>query len=353
MARSASSSSHSNPKKSLALSSYHIRLEALEKEHQWLLKQIKRKRTELNNFVEQMRSLATEIFHRCTPSFEKLVDIDREIHTLFDEIFSTRKFGKQTKKDVEGIYHSLQLAGIISPKIEQEDEDTELDELFETNEQENNFSQEETDKRYQYQQTQQDIESPIVNKNDSSRKVRQTFLRLAEIFHPDKVTDGETQMRHTEIMKEINKAYQEGDFARLLEIERQHQVGENININNEDDLTRKCTRLEQENEFLKTQYETLKRELRLVKNTPEGEMVSDCRKAARAGIDPMDQMLKQVEAQIQVISSIRNFVQDFREQKITIKEFLRGPEVLRSLNREIMEDLLEQMFDELGVIVRF
>lgn len=353
MPRSVSSSSHSNQTKSLALSSYHIRLETLDKEHQWLLKQIKRKRTELNNFVEQMRSVATEIFHRCSPSFQKLIDIDREIHTLFDEIFSTRKFGKQTKKDVEGIYHSLQLAGIISPKIEQEDEDTELDELFEVNEQENDASQENTDRYQQQRETRQDIESPTVSKNDSSRKIRQTFLRLAEIFHPDKVTDGETQMRHTEIMKEINKAYQEGDFARLLEIERQHQVGENIDINNEDDLTRKIIRLEQENEFLKNQYETLKRELRLVKNTPEGEMVSDCRKAAKQGIDPMEQMLKEVETQIQVISSIRDFVRDFREQKITIKEFLRGPEVLRSLSRDIMEDLLAQMFDELGAIAKF
>jgi hypothetical protein len=45
-------------------------------------------------------------------------------------------------------------------------------------------------------------------------------------------------MRHTEIMKEINKAYQEGDLARLLEIERRYQVGETIDSNSEDDLTR-------------------------------------------------------------------------------------------------------------------
>ncbi|MEA5503516.1 J domain-containing protein [Halotia wernerae UHCC 0503] len=350
MHRPTSSSSQPHPTKSLALSSFHVRLEALDKEHQWLLKQIKRKRTELNNFVEQMRSLATEIFSRCSPRFQKLADIDREIHTLFDEIFTTRKFGKQAKKDIEQVYRSLQSAGIISSKFEQEDEDTELDELFETNEQEQTFSQEPREERHQYQEAQQELEYPSANKNNSSRKVRQTFLRLAEIFHPDKVKDGETQMRHTEIMKEINKAYQEGDFARLLEIEQQHQLGTSIDSNSEDDLTRNCNRLEQENEFLKTQYENLKRELRLVKNTPEGEMISDCRKATKAGIDPMNQVVEQVEAQIQVIASIRDFVKDFREQKMTIKEFIRGPEILRSLNREMMEEMLEQMFEELGEI---
>ncbi len=337
----------------LALSSIHIRLEAIEKEHQWLLKQIKRKQTELNNFVEQMRSLATDIFHRGSPSFKKLAELDQQIHTLFEEIFTTRKFGKKTKKDVEGIYRNLQMAGIISPKLSNNEDDAELDQLFEVDETDNFDSQSPQEENYQHQETQQEIGFSSGAKADGSRNVRQAFLRLAEIFHPDKVTDGETQMRHTEIMKEINKAYQEGDLARLLEIERKHQAGESVESNSEDDLTRKCTRLEQENEFLKTQYENLKRELRLVKHSPEGAMVSDCRKANREGIDPVGQMLEQVESEIEVIGDIRDFVKDFREQKISIKEFLYGPPVLRQRNQEMMEDLLEEMLGDLDRIVVF
>ncbi len=339
------SPSPANPTTTLALSSLHIRLEALEKEHQWLLKQIKRKRTELNNFVEQMRSVATDIFHRGTPSFKQMAELDQEIHALFDEILTTRKFGKQTQQKIEEIYHSLQLAGIISPKANNEETDSELDELFETNEQENDFSGSHQEQR-DYEEGQQGREISSANRTDESRKVRQTFLRLAEIFHPDKVTDSETQMRHTEIMKEINKAYQEGDLARLLEIEQQHEVGESIDSNSENDLTKRCTRIEQENEFLKNQYENLKRELRLVKNTPEGEMLSDCRKATKEGIDPIGQMLEQVESEIKIIADIRNFVNDFKEQKITIKEFISGPPILRQMNQRMVEDLLEQMFDD-------
>ncbi|KAF3886522.1 MULTISPECIES: J domain-containing protein [Nostocales] len=337
----------------LALSSIHIRLEAIEKEHQWLLKQIKRKQTELNNFVEQMRSLATDIFHRASPSFKKLAELDKEIHSLFNEIFNTRKFGKKTKKDIEEIYRNLQMAGIISPKLSNNEDDEELDELFEVDETDSAYSRSHEEENYQYQETQQEIDFSSGAKTESSRNVRQAFLRLAEIFHPDKVTDGETQMRHTEIMKEINKAYQEGDLARLLEIERKHLAGESVESNSEDDLTRKCTRLEQENEFLKTQYENLKRELRLVKHSSEGAMVSDCRKAHREGIDPIGQMLEQVESEIEVISDIRNFVKDFREQKISVKEFLCGPAALRQRKQEMMEDLLDQMFEDLERIVIF
>lgn len=341
MPRTSSSTSHSIKSTPLALSELHIRLEVLEKEHQSLLKQIKRKRTELNNFIEKMRCLATEIFHRATPSLKKMSDLDREIHALFDEIFTSRKFGKQTEKNIQGVYRKLQMAGIISPKFEREQEDIGLDELFE------NFQSQGAEHHRQHWQTQQEPADASINIKDESRKIRQTFLKLAEIFHPDKVTDSETQMYHTEIMKEINKAYQDGDLARLLEIEKQHELGEYIDNNSEDDLTRKCKTLEQQNQILKNQYDKLKRELRQAKNTPEGAMVSDSRKAAKKGIDSIEQMLETVEVQINIVTQIRNFVKDFKEQKITIKEFLGGPEVLYSLNQEVMEDLLEQMLSEL------
>jgi hypothetical protein len=329
-------------------------MEAQEKEHQWLLKQIKRKQTELNNFVEQMRSLATEIFQRGNSTFNQVATLDREIHVLFEEIFSNRKLGKQTKKDIQGIYRNLQMAGIITPKQHHIDED-ELDELFEPHGEEEDFFRDGQRSHHHHESNGQDSQENGGNqvRGESTRQIRQTFLKLAEIFHPDKVTDSETQVHHTELMKEINKAYQEGDLARLLEIERQHQAGEDIDNNSEDDLTRKINRLERENQFLKTQYENLKRELKLVKRTPEGAMVSDCRKAVKVGIDPIAQMLAQVEGEVEVISSIRDFVKGFRDKKITIKEFLRGPEAMRHMGREMVEDFLEEMLAELEEFVRF
>ncbi|MDB9374189.1 molecular chaperone DnaJ [Nodularia sphaerocarpa] len=355
MPRKSTSSSQSQNTASLALSSIHIRLQTLDKEHQWLLKQIKRKRTELQNFVEQMRSVAADIFQRCHPQFQKLVDIDREIHTLFDDILTRRKLGKQSKKDIQAIYYQLQIGGIITrrPKKSSEDEDPELDDILETNEGEDDFSGTHREQHNQYQEAQQYLDSPSAKKSDASRKIRQTFLSLAEIFHPDKAKDGETQMRHTEIMKEINKAYQEGDLARLLEIEQQHQVGKILDINSEDDLTRQCTRIIQQNEILKHQYETLKEELRSVKRTPEGAMVSDCRKAAKDGLDAIGSMAEQVENEIKTIADIRDFVRDFREQKITIKEFLCGPVNLRKMHQYAEDDMFEEMFVELGEIMFF
>ncbi|BBD66246.1 heat shock protein DnaJ domain-containing protein [Nostoc commune NIES-4072] len=339
--------SHLTKETPLALSQLHIRLQFLEKEHQSLLKQIKRKRTELNNFVEQTRTFATEIFHKASPSFQKMAELDQDIHALFDEIFTTRKFGKQTLKNIEAVYLNLQLTGIISLKPNRKQFNKELEELFDNPDTESDFSSETAEGRHEHWQTKESVESQSVARTEDKRKIREIFLRLAEIFHPDKVKDSETQTYYTEIMKSINQAYQEGDLARLLEIERLQQVGEVIDNNSEDDLTRKCRTLSEQNQILLTQYENLKRELRLAKNTPEGTMVSDSRKAAKKGIDSMAIMVETIDNQINVISQIRDFVKDFKEQNITIKEFLAGPPDMHSADEEIMEDILEQMLLEL------
>jgi hypothetical protein len=331
----------------LALSELHLRLEYLEKQHQSILKQIKRKRTELHNFVERTRSLATEVVHRANPSFQKIAQLDQEIHTLFETIFSTRKFGKQTLKKIQAVYHQLQLAGIISIKPDTNQLGAEPNEEFAPMEEE--FSAQTTENPHQHQQwqAQETTSFGAGARTETQQKIRSTFLRLAEIFHPDKVKDSDKQKYYTEIMQEINIAYQEGDLARLLEIESRQQVGEAVNLNNEDDLTRKCRHLEQQNQILLAQYENLKQELRKAKNTPEGAMVASSRKAAKQGIDAVAGMVEAIESQIQAVSQIRDFVKDFQQQKLTIQEFLAGPVSLHPSEEELLQDILEQMLLEL------
>ncbi|BAZ13775.1 heat shock protein DnaJ-like protein [Calothrix sp. NIES-4071] len=333
----------------LAPSEVHLRLEGLEVEHQKLLKQIKKKRAELDKFIEQMRTVASEVFSRATPNFQKIALLNQEIHTIFNEIFKNKKLNKQNRKKVEEIYRTLQYAEIISPQPIQEE--IEIDEQFNGDEDFNKSNQ--SHHQHYYYQSDSDAESPSAGRSESSKKIRHIFLRLAEIFHPDKASDSETQERHTEIMKEINRAYTEGDLARLLEIEQQYQVGEQIDSSSEDDLSRKCLRIEQQNGVLKTQFESLKRSLREAKKTPQGGMVTDFRKFRKQGVEPLDTITEQLEHQINIISQIRDYAQDFNQSRISVKDFLRGPEILRSLEREMMEELLEDMFDDFDGYVRY
>jgi len=319
----------------LALSPLHEQIEALKTDQQWFLKQIKRKRTEFTNLVEQMQEISRQMFQQCAPIVQQIMERDREIHQLFAEVFKKRKMGKQSKKKVQRIYESLQGDGIISPQGEADEDEEERNSFAD------NFSEADSDRE------QQQSPKPTGDPPANQRKIRETFLRLASHFHPDKVTDSETQSRYTEIMQEVNQAYQEGDFAKLLEIERKQHEKEAISVGNDEESSTEKRRLQliRENELLKEQYEEIKEELRYLRRTPEGQAVSDYRRATKEGFDPIADVVEEAESQLEAITTIRDFVRDFRDKKITIQEFLEGPDLGISITEEDLEAILEEMFE--------
>ena len=330
---------------SLGLSSFHERRRCLEEEHQWLLKQIKRKRTELKNFLDQMRSIGMEIFRRVSPIQQQIQELDREIHELFSEILTKRKLGKKSREDIVGVYHSLQLMGVISSQSEELEEDEEEENIF-SDSQEFKSAKNKNQKKADY--TEQEDEDNDFDQGDKksnkSGEMRKTFLKLASLFHPDKASGPETQIYHNEVMKEVNRAYEEGDIARLLEIEKQHHLQQEIDLNNtaKSEIERICLMRAKDNELLRTQYENLKKELRMVRRTPEGTMVKEYRACQKRGVDGMAELTKELETKVKPIESIRDFVRDFRDKKITISDFLKGP---GSSVQE--EEILEMMLEEL------
>jgi chaperonin cofactor prefoldin len=327
----------------LALSDLRIRLEFLEKNNEKLLQQIGKKRTELDNLIEQIQELGRELAQRSAPVLQEMWSIDQQIHAVFAEIFNGRKLGKQTRQNIQRIYQNMQLAGLISPNLDgagQSDQD-EMDDF------EDDFADfGEADSEWSGYRSADDLgDSAAKPDRDELKKIRQLFLRLADVFHPDKAGADADQEYHAEVMKEINQAYQNGDLAKLLAIEKQHQMGDMIDRNNEDDLTQRCARVEQENEFLQSQFDSLKQELRLAKNSQEGAMVKDHRQFLKAGIDPISEAISEAEEQCALVKDVYEFVVKFRDKKITIKEFLLGPPMMQQPDEIDIEDLLMEFLE--------
>jgi predicted nuclease with TOPRIM domain len=326
----------------LAVSDLRIRLEFLERDNEKLLQQIEKKRTELNNLLDRIREIGVEVAQRTAPIMQQLFDLDTKIHTIFAEIFKGRKLGKQSRKSIEKIYYTLQLSGLISPTGHLYQDADESDQ----SEEDDDWDQQEFDDFFgsgSRSPFNAEPEPPTIDR-DEQKKIRQLFLRLADVFHPDKVQQDADRDYYTEVMKEINQAYQAGDLAKLLAIEKQHQMGELIDRNNEDDLTRRCARIEQENEFLNSQFVNLKQEIRDVKNTQQGSAVAEYKKLTKAGLDPIGEMVAETEAQIQTIAEIHQFVADFRDKKITIKDFMKGPAIFQRMQAVSPEEILRELF---------
>ena len=325
----------------LAVSDLRLRLDFLEQDNEKLLKQIEKKRTELNNLLDRIREIGVEVAQRSAPILQKLLAMDEKIHAVFTEIFTGRKLGKQSRKNIEKIYYTLQITGLISPsrnhyqerddRENTDDDDSWNEEDFFGNQSKSPFELE--------------VELPVIDR-DEQKKIRQLFLRLAEVFHPDKVSNDADRDYHTEVMKEINQAYQTGDLAKLLAIEKQHQIGEIIDRNSEDDLARRCARIEQENEFLNSQFTSLKQEIRQVKNTPQGSIVGEYKKLTKIGMDPIGELVAESEAQMETITEIYQFVADFRDKKITVKDFMKGPSIFQQMQETSAEELLMDLFSK-------
>lgn len=352
---STSSATGESDQTTLAKTPLHQKFFNLQDDRQWLLKQIKRKRTELDNFIAGIRSLASEMFKQAAEPMQRLQAIDEEIHQIFAEVFK-RKFGKKSRQDVERVYTQLQMMQVISHNPEwfakldawDDEGDDEIEDDFDDMPPFDDFPGGNPFADAQSAPEPDATPDPPAHQRD----MRQTFLRLASIYHPDRAGDEDTQAIHTEIMKEINRAYNDGDFARLLELEKQQQSGELdvTELEAGDDLERACQQLERDNNTLREQYEGIKTELRnLRNNTQEGEMLKTYRRAKKVGVDVFAQMAEEAQAEIEYMEMMRDFVRDFRDRKITIKDFLKGPS--RGSAELTQEEMLLAMQDLLGIRV--
>ncbi|PZU97709.1 MAG: molecular chaperone DnaJ [Pseudanabaena sp.] len=324
----------------LGLSDLRVRLNFLEKENSKLIKQIETNRTKLKNFNESIKEVSVQIAQRVAPLRQKMLELDEQIHAVFQEVLTGRKLGKKSRKDIESVYHALQYDGVISPKhLPVESDELDDDQDDDESDDENDWQQH---RGRSHQQVLEDIPKPD---RDELKKIRQLFLRLADSFHPDKVTDPAEKEYRTEIMKEINLAYQDGDLARLLAIEKQQELGAIIDRDSSDDLTRHCAKVEAENNYLKEQLDTLKRQLKLTKKSEQGEITAMFKKISKYGGDPIAEALSEVETQISFIEQMYQFIVDFRDRRITIKDFLKGPKHLmqqQMTDEELMAEFLAQ-----------
>ncbi len=324
----------SNPEPMLALTDLHLRLAGLEKENEKLLKKISKKRQELDKFVGDVEEIGREMITRGSVFMSQIQVLDEEIHQIFTKIFDTRKMGKNTVKMVEGVYFYLQTSQAISinPKRRPKsflEELLGLDPNFRGEPEDFDEEESENESRGRGFGNYFDSEDnePETGKIDreEARKIRQTFLRLASVFHPDKLPDESKKADYEEVMKEVNAAYQRGDLARLLEIEKQYNVGEIIDLTNVDDLTIRCRQLDRENELLKEQQVSIQKEMKEMKKSQPGQMLKEYQTLKKQGIEPIEELMVEAENNLENVQIIRDFVLSFSNKEITVEKFKRGP----------------------------
>jgi len=302
------------------------RLFALLRERQKLLADVTRKKVKLEKLLATLESQHAQMAQMASaaqPLIAQGLAIDREIHGLFATILARPSLKRKDRRLIQDLYELLQLEGILTPGPSPDDD------LFE-------FHKVSGQKPADFPAGEfppspdPTAESPSARRaaGSAATAIRDLFRRLATAIHPDKVQDAGSREERTEAMKEVTRAYQDGDLARLIELEKVWLAGASHDPGNDEDETeRRCSSLDQTNRELRRQLKELDAQMRELKRSAPAEFATTLGLGGRRGDAQVSDLLSSLEHDVEALRETRAFVQSFVEGKITRAQFVSGPRI--------------------------
>jgi hypothetical protein len=308
-----------------------VRLDALQQEHERLLRDITKKRATRVVVEREARDAASAVAAKVIPLREAYAATLVEIRAIFEGLLGENShLNKRDKARVRRLYAR------ILPDLAQEED---------TDEAGRHGSDDASDGGHgtHWGNAQDDGGEAGYSATKPSEKnaglLRSLFRKLAVALHPDKVQDPKEREKLTSVMKEVTHAYESGDVARLVEIDRTW-LAQSPMPEREIDIARRVTELLSANKELRRQLRALTAELKELKQSAIG-LSAPRRRGARANVQTeVDEMVSHIEREVSELKALRDFAQRFADGDVSITEFLLGPEL------EDADDPFEQMLAE-------
>lgn len=174
---------------------------------------------------------------------------------------------------------------------------------------------------------------------DQSGALRTLFKKLAITHHPDRVQDEAVKAARTKIMKELTLAFESGDLARLLELERTLAARAN-NTEVRETPEVQVQKLTQSNQALRAQLRELEGELNRLKDDCPFTLDMRSRDPARLARDELDQLVLDRHLEVERAAKTRDFVALFAAGRMKLADFLKGPPHLRRFNEAQLAQMM-------------
>lgn len=319
-------------------SAAQLRLEGLAQEHERLLREITKKRATREVVERDARDAASSFAARLMPLREAYGTTLRELRALFEGLLGGEShLNKRDKARVRRLY------GRILPDLAQET-DAEAD--ADARDADDFGGQTHWGDR----SPRDDAGEAGYSANKPSEKdaglLRALFRKLAVALHPDKVQDPKERETLTAVMKEVTRAYESRDVARLVEIERTWLAQAPVQ-ERDIDVTRRIAELLSANKELRRQLRALTAEVKEIKQSVPGLSTPRRRGKANAPRSEVDEMIAQLERELGELRQLRDFTQRFADGDMSITEFLLGPE-LASDDDDPFEQMLAEVLDAMA-----
>jgi len=299
----------------LGLPSSTARVFALLKERDRLVREIDRKRRGVERAIAHAEACADSLAARFAPFREQLITLRSEIDALFTELLTPGQLSARARKQVAQVRSALRADGVLESDPESGDARDHTSEPDSRDPQDDDFP----DPRVRTRPDAADrtVAAAAQHGQESGREsLRAVFRRLALTMHPDRARDEQDRQRRTRAMQDVTRAYEEGDLARLIALEKAWSSGSVAPTGNSSNDTARIRELERTNRELRAQAATLARELRAIR-----------RSAPPADLEA-DELVAGVELELERVAAIRDFIRAFRDGRISLAQFLLGPDDL-------------------------
>lgn len=313
-----------DPQLGLSLRISGGRVYALLRERERLMFEVQQKKSMLDRAIEEMTASARDMLEKLAPLMTRFQDLNTEVNDLFDELLAPGKLSASARKKVKKIRRVLENEGMLEPRDDKPRDDTEFSEGDEDEQVGSPFGG-------PFQQPEVSSAAPR-GQEAGHESLRALFKRLALALHPDRAGHEQDRDIRTEVMKQVTQAYNEGDLARLLELEKLWD--QNGTVTSTADEVSRCAELERIIAELRRQSSELTQELRQVQKSARSNNMMGA---------SIDVMLREARAELDAFQTVRDFVKSFRDGKITLAAFVQGPALPVD---EAME--LQEMLEELA-----
>jgi hypothetical protein len=301
----------------LALHQAAARVQALLLERSRLLREVQKKKRQIHDVRQKASREAEEAVAKMAPLVERHDSLIRNLAALFDELLTEGRLSARARKRVASLRRTLELQGVLPPLAHDEPDERFDDDRDPWPEPQPSSDPGTPPPGAQRARRPATLHEPEVagaqQFGQERRSIRELFRNLARAVHPDQARHEAERAHRTEVMKEVTRAYEDGDLARLLELESTWQ-SERALADSGDALLR-CRELERINRELLNQVRQLTRELRDAKQ--------DAREAS-FGV-AADALAEQASLELDQLDELYDFIRRFRDGELSLADLRRGP----------------------------
>jgi hypothetical protein len=312
-----------------------LKLEALEKENERLLREIEKKKRSCELTEHTVRDAHDELATRSAALRAQATEILREIHQIFDQLLAAGSRLSRGDRAALRRFHGQVISGLPRPDAvgndspESEESDAEAPPF-------------EAGWAGEAEEAEHASASKPSQKNTDS--LRALYRKLALALHPDKARDASEVARLTVLMKEVTQAYANEDLAKLVELERTWLAPGATS--DEDELAERSARLLAHNGELRRQLRALTARLKALKQSLPGISWPRGRRAA-SGAEMASEVLAELERELRHIEALRDAARELHAGRSSVSEFLMGPRPALDEQEEVVNDLFEELLEEL------